>query len=227
MKKTHNIIISISSLLLINFSCTKKCPDNVELNNFYLSEKSKKIFPYQNGQKELIFRDSIGNVLTFELDTSNKIFLSEKNWNEDCTLKDSTNKEIEVKAGIEWQTISLKPDSLINLSFNIFLKQEVEIDASNLEDIKEFDGINIYRANVSQMAIITDTKNSIFNKLPSEKVESITINGKTLNNVLKSRYTNSGDIYYDIEKGIVAINENQGGFEKEKFWVLDSIVFKK
>ncbi len=77
------------------------------------------------------------------------------------------------------------------------------------------------------MAIITDLKNSTLNELPTEKAESIIINGKTFNNVLKSRYMNSGDIYYDIKKGIVAINENQGGFEKEKFWVLDSIVFKK
>lgn len=38
---------------------------------------------------------------------------------------------------------------------------------------------------------------------------------------------NSGDMYYDIEEGIVAINENQGGFEKAKFWVLDSIVYRK
>ncbi|MCD8411071.1 hypothetical protein [Tenacibaculum finnmarkense] len=213
-------------LIFITISCSEKCPDKIELDNFHLSETSKKMFPYQNGEKKLIFKDSINNTIKFELITTSEIYLSETNWNEECILNDSVKKEINIKGKREWQTISFKPDSLINLSFNIFIKQEVEIDASDLGDIKEIDYINIYRANVGQMGIITHLKNSVLDEEPTEKVNVIMINGIKFTNLLKSRWMNSGDIYYDIKKGIVAINENIGDSKNPKFWILDSIIYE-
>ncbi len=225
-RKINYLAIFFNFLALINFSCKEKCPKEVELGDFYLSEKSKNMFPYQSGEEKLIFKDSLNNILTFQVKSSNEVYLSQSNWSERCILNDSVTKEIDVKAKKEWQNVLLEPDSLINSSFNIFLKQEVDIDASDLDEIKEIDGINIYRSNVGQMAIITDVKNAILDELPSEKVEHIKINGKNFYNVLRSRKMNSGDIYYDNEKGIIAIDEHLGNFEKAKYWVLDSIVYK-
>lgn len=218
-------ILFFSLFLLI--SCAEKCPKENDLGEYYLSEQSKQIFPYQNGENKLIFKDSLQNVLTFEIISNEGVHLSEINWKEECRANDSIKKQIDVTAKREWQTIILKPDSLINLSFNIFLKQEVDVDASDLDAITEIDGINIFRGNVSQMGIVTDLKNTTLDELPTEEVKSITINGKKYTNLLKSRYMNSGDIYYDVEKGIVAINEHLGRFEKAKYWTLDSVAYGK
>ncbi|WP_422092089.1 hypothetical protein [Tenacibaculum ovolyticum] len=224
-KINYSIILSIL-ILLLNFSC-KKCPDQITLDNYYLSKKSKAKFPYKNGESKLIFKDSLNNKVVFELVSSDKIYLTENEWNENCTGNNSVVNRIKINAKREWQNISFKPDTLIDLSFNIVLKQVVEIDASDLNNIREIDGIKIYRANVGQMNIVTDLKNFILEEESTEKINSVTINGKLFKNVLKSRFMNSGGIYYDIEKGIVAINEYQGSFEKTKYWTLDSIIYRE
>ncbi|QCE41949.1 hypothetical protein E9099_11160 [Psychroserpens sp. NJDZ02] len=219
-------ISPISPILffLIIISCTK-CPEQITLENYYLSEKSKDKFPYQNGEGKLVFKDSLNNKLTFELISSDTIYLTKEEWYENCALNDSFNKKIRVSAKREWQNVLFKPDTLIDLSFNIFIRQRVQIDASDLSNIREIDGLQIYRANVGQMNIVSDLKNFHLDEEPTEKIDSITINGILFRNILKSKHMNSGDILYDLEKGIVAINEYQGGFKKAKYWTLDSIIY--
>lgn len=211
-------------ILFINFSCSQ-CPKQITLGNYYLSKKSKNKFPYLNGEGKLIFKDSLNNKLTFQLKSSDTTYLSDFEWDENCALNDSINKKIKIKAKREWQNVVFIPDTLIDLTFNIFIRQRVQIDASDLDNIKEIDGIQIYRANVGQMNIVTDLKNFYLEEEPTEKVDSIVINGRLFRNVLKSKYMNSGGIYYDMNKGIVAIKEYQGGSEKSKYWTLDSIIY--
>lgn len=211
---------------LITISCVEKCPDTVDIGTFKLSEKSKKIAPYQNGESQLIFKDQQQNSITFDVVASNEFNFSNSNWNEDCKLEDGKVKDIRLTGNLEWHTITLKPDSLGN-TFNFHLKQEVNIDASNLDDLKQVDGITIYRNNVAQIGVVTDVKNSIIEESRVEEVAQIILNEKIFKDVVRSKFVNSGDLYYNLDKGIVAINEYYGVSKEAKFWVLDSVVFKK
>jgi len=213
------------SLILSVIACSEKCPEKVDVGKFSLSENSKQLFPYQNGEKRLIFKDSLNNKLVFEIINGGQNGFIESRWDEDCKEDSLKSKQIEVTASIEYKSLRLKP-STDNLGFDIWIKQEVEVDASDLSDIKEIDGFQIYRSNVGNFSYITDNKNSSPERLPSEMVAEIMINGKLYKNLLKSSSINSGDLYYSLDKGIVAINEKYGRFEKPKFWTLDQVLYQ-
>ncbi|WP_233886139.1 hypothetical protein [Tenacibaculum piscium] len=207
--------LNILIILLTLVSCTEQCPSELNLGEFKLSKKSKNIFPYQNNEKQLIFKDSLGNKVTYDI-MKLRNYKETVKWNKMC--KHSIEKKTLIKATKELLEIYLETNSDSFQSIKIELSTELYLNKAHKLD--EYDRMWFFRGGGGMPGILTDIKNSNSNPTHiSKDIEEIVINGNQYKNLLEIN-----TFYYDIKKGIIAINEYRD-YRKPKYWVLDSIVY--
>ncbi|SFW60070.1 hypothetical protein [Cellulophaga fucicola] len=210
-------------LILTIVSCKQQNQSGLNLEDFKISEKSKALFPYQNKENELIFKDSLGNKITYNI-----VNFSNYNRPKETTIpsEETDNKKTTLKFTKEYQEISLKTSSDVLQDF--FFELETEFYLKEALDFTEHDRMAFYRGGSSTTGLITDIKSAdpnIMNSQPKNK-EEIIINGNTYKNLLEVKNSDIIDFYYSLEKGIIAINEYRDN-RKPKYWVLDSIIYKE
>ncbi|MCL5247648.1 hypothetical protein M4I21_17655 [Cellulophaga sp. 20_2_10] len=210
-------------LFLTIVSCKPQNKSEISLKDFKISEKSKALFPYQNKEDKLIFKDSLGNKITYAI-------VNFRNYNraKETTIPsvETENKKTTLKFTKEYQEISLETNSDVLQDF--FFELETEFNLKEALDFTEYDCMAFYRGGGSTTGLITDIKSAedsyILNSQPKNK-EQIIINGTTYKNLLEVKNSDIIDFYYSLEKGIIAINEYRDN-RKPKYWVLDSIIYK-
>ncbi|WP_435315418.1 hypothetical protein [Cellulophaga fucicola] len=210
-------------LILTIVSCKQQKQSGLNLEDFKISEKSKALFPYQNKENQLIFKDSLGNKITYDI-----VNFSNYNRSKETTIpsEETDNKKTTLKFTKEYQEISLKTSSDVLQDF--FFELETEFYLKEALDFTEHDRMAFYRGGGSTTGLITDIKSAdpnIMNSQPKNK-EQIVINGNTYKNLLEVKNSDIIDFYYSLEKGIIAINEYRDN-RKPKYWVLDSIIYKE
>ena len=210
-------------LILTIVSCKQQKQSGLNLEDFKISEKSKALFPYQNKENQLIFKDSLGNKITYDI-----VNFSNYNRSKETTIpsEETDNKKTTLKFTKEYQEISLKTSSDVLQDF--FFELETKFYLKEALDFTEHDRMAFYRGGGSTTGLITDIKSAdpnIMNSQPKNK-EQIVINGNTYKNLLEVKNSDIIDFYYSLEKGIIAINEYRDN-RKPKYWVLDSIIYKE
>lgn len=210
-------------LILTIVSCKQQKQSGLNLEDFKISEKSKALFPYQNKENQLIFKDSLGNKITYDI-----VNFSNYNRSKETTIpsEETENKKTTLKFTKEYQEISLKTSSDVLQDF--FFELETKFYLKEALDFTEHDRMAFYRGGGSTTGLITDIKSAdpnIINSQPKNK-EEIIINGNTYKNLLEVKNSDIIDFYYSLEKGIIAINEYRDN-RKPKYWVLDSIIYKE
>lgn len=210
-------------LILTIVSCKQQKQSGLNLEDFKISEKSKALFPYQNKENQLIFKDSLGNKITYDI-----VNFSNYNRSKETTIpsEETDNKKTTLKFTKEYQEISLKTSSDVLQDF--FFELETKFYLKEALDFTEHDRMAFYRGGGSTTGLITDIKSAdpnIMNSQPKNK-EEIIINGNTYKNLLEVKNSDIIDFYYSLEKGIIAINEYRDN-RKPKYWVLDSIIYKE
>lgn len=209
-------------IVLLLISCKEQNPSEINLGSFELSEKSKNIFPYQNNEKQLIFKDYFGNKIVYEVTKF-------RNYHDTGTAYSSalfsTENTTKIKLTKEIQEIFLETNS--DLLQNFMIELSTYYSSIEPEKLTEYDCMDFFRGGGSTSGIITDIKNApttYINNQPQNK-EIIIINGVEYKNVFEIKNGDINDIYYDLKKGIIAINEYRDN-RKPKYWVLDSIIYK-
>lgn len=210
-------------LILTIVSCKQQKQSGLNLEDFKISEKSKALFPYQNKENQLIFKDSLGNKITYDI-----VNFSNYSRSKETTIPslETDNKKTTLKFTKEYQEISLKTSSDVLQDF--FFELETKFYLKEALDFTEHDRMAFYRGGSSSTGLITDIKSAdpnIMNSQPKNKKEII-INGNTYKNLLEVKNSDIIDFYYSLEKGIIAINEYRDN-RKPKYWVLDSIIYKE
>ncbi|MCD8408523.1 hypothetical protein [Tenacibaculum finnmarkense] len=210
--------LNILIILLTFVSCIGQCPSELNLGEFKLSKKSKNIFPYQNNEKQLIFKDSLGNKVIYDI-MKPRNYKEIVKWNKIC--KHSIEKKILIKATKELLEIYLETNSDSFQSIKIELSTELNLNKA--QKLDEYDCMWFFRGGGGTPGIVTDIKNSNPTHI-SKNIEEIVINGNQYKNLLEIKSFKINTFYYDLEKGIIAINEYRD-YRKPKYWVLDSVVY--
>ncbi|WP_028888537.1 hypothetical protein [Tenacibaculum ovolyticum] len=214
--------LKVLMILVIIISCKEQCPSELNLGNFKLSKKSLNSFPYQNNEKQLIFKDSLGNKVIYMITKPHTH--KEKIKRKEICLSSKDKKRI-IKATNELHEVNLKTNSDSFQSIKIELTTDFYFNKAR--ELKEYDCMWFYRGGGGTPKMITDIKNSNSTYLFKKNYkEQIIINGNQYKNIIEIKSGNINSFYYDLEKGIIAINEYRD-YRKPKYWILDSVIYKK